>query len=106
MGGAALDDARRLGEDESESALLAGERTPAPAKLTELGGRRKHKGDFGPADVSHPDSYVVQEGDTLYKIALRFYGRTSAWKMIREANKESITTDGRVRTGQTLKLPK
>ena len=53
-----------------------------------------------------PDTYVVQEGDTLYKIALRFYGRTSAWKMIREANKESITTDGRVRTGQTLKLPK
>ena len=53
-----------------------------------------------------PDTYVVQEGDTLYKIALRFYGRTSAWKMIREANKESIATDGRVRAGQTLKLPK
>lgn len=53
-----------------------------------------------------PDTYVVQEGDTLYKIALRFYGRTSAWKMISEANKETITTDGRVRTGQTLKLPK
>ena len=53
-----------------------------------------------------PDTYVVQEGDTLYKIALRFYGKTSAWKQIREANKESITTDGRVRTGQTLKLPK
>jgi len=53
-----------------------------------------------------PDTYVVQEGDTLYKIALRFYGKTSAWKMIREANKEIITTDGRVRTGQTLKLPK
>lgn len=53
-----------------------------------------------------PDTYVVQEGDTLYKIALRFYGRTSAWKMIRDANKETITTDGRVRTGQTLKLPK
>ena len=48
----------------------------------------------------------MQEGDTLYKIALRFYGKTSAWKQIREANKESITTDGRVRTGQTLKLPK
>ena len=53
-----------------------------------------------------PDTYVVQEGDTLYKIALRFYGKTSAWKQIREANKESIATDGRVRTGQTLKLPK
>ena len=105
MGGAALDDARRLGEDEGESALLAGERTPAPAKLTELGGRRKHKGDFGPADVSHPDSYVVQEGDTLYNIAVRFYGKASAWKKIREANKATVTTDGRVKAGQRLVLP-
>ena len=53
-----------------------------------------------------PDTYVVQEGDTLYKIALRFYGRTSAWKQIREANKETISTDGRVRSGMTIKLPK
>ncbi len=53
-----------------------------------------------------PDTYVVQEGDTLYKIALRFYGRTSAWKSIREANKATISTDGRVQAGMTIKLPK
>lgn len=52
-----------------------------------------------------PESYVVQEGDTLYKIALRFYGRTSAWREIREANKAVISTDGRVREGQKIKLP-
>ena len=53
-----------------------------------------------------PDTYVVQEGDTLYKIATRFYGRTSAWKQIREANKDTISTDGRVRTGMKIRLPK
>ena len=53
-----------------------------------------------------PDTYVVQEGDTLYKIANRFYGKTSAWKKIREANKEVISVDGRVRVGRTIKLPK
>ena len=49
--------------------------------------------------------YVVQEGDTLYKLAIRFYGRRDAWKTIREANKAIVSTDGRIRTGQRLKLP-
>jgi len=55
--------------------------------------------------VVHPDTYVVQEGDTLYKIAERFYGRASAWRTIRDANKTLISTDGRVRVGDKLRLP-
>ena len=49
--------------------------------------------------------YVVQEGDTLYKIAIRFYGRREAWRGIREANKAIVSMDGRIKTGQRLKLP-
>lgn len=52
-----------------------------------------------------PEYYIVQEGDTLYKIALKFYGRTSAWRRIREANKTVISMDGRVNEGQKIKLP-
>jgi len=37
-----------------------------------------------------PETHVVREGDTLYGIAKRYYGRISAWKRIREANKERI----------------
>ena len=55
--------------------------------------------------AKRPPVYVVQEGDTLYKIALRFYGRKSAWRMIREANKVTIPPDGRVKAGQSIKLP-
>ena len=44
--------------------------------------------------------------EPLYMIANRFYGRTTAWKAIREANKEIIGMDGRVRAGQTIKLPR
>lgn len=55
--------------------------------------------------VEKPDTYIVEEGDTLYKIAVKFYGRSAAWQMIREANKETVSTDGRVRAGQELKLP-
>lgn len=56
-------------------------------------------------EKKRPETYVVQEGDTLYRIALRFYGRISAWAEIRDANKTVISTDGRVRAGQTIKLP-
>lgn len=52
-----------------------------------------------------PSHYVVQEGDTLYKIAMRFYGKSSVWSKIRDANKAVISTDGRVRAGQKLILP-
>ena len=52
-----------------------------------------------------PPTYVVQEGDTLYKIALRFYGRVSAWRRIRDANKATISNDGRVKAGQSITLP-
>lgn len=53
----------------------------------------------------HPATYVVQEGDTLYSIAARFYGRLSAWKRIRDANKAVISNDGRVRAGDKITLP-
>jgi len=52
-----------------------------------------------------PETYVVQEGDTLYKIAIRFYGKRSAWTRIRDANKTLISMDGRVNAGVTIKLP-
>ena len=68
---------------------------------TLFGGKKK----TAAVPLEHPDTYVVQEGDTLYKIALRFYNRASAWREIREANKAVISTDGRIKAGQTIKLP-
>lgn len=57
------------------------------------------------APIEKPETYVVQDGDTLYKIAIKFYGKSSAWQLIREANKATISTDGRVKVGQTIVLP-
>jgi len=62
----------------------------------------------GPKEPPHeprPKEYVVQEGDTLFKLAMRFYGRRSAWTLIRDANKATVTSDGRIRQGQKLALP-
>ena len=55
--------------------------------------------------VERPAEYVVQEGDTLYKIAMRFYGKRTAWTKIRDANKTVISMDGRVNAGEKIKLP-
>jgi nucleoid-associated protein YgaU len=56
-------------------------------------------------NAKRPKTYVVQDGDTLYKIALRFYGRVSAWRRIREANKVMVPPSGDVKAGQKLVLP-
>lgn len=57
------------------------------------------------AQPSHPETYEVQEGDTLYGIAKRFYGRKSEWKRIRDANKALIPMDNRLRAGDVITLP-
>ena len=39
------------------------------------------------------------------RISARFYGTNRKWREIREANKTIISSDGRVKTGQVIKLP-
>jgi LysM repeat protein len=52
-----------------------------------------------------PETYTVEEGDTLMRISAKFYGTNRKWRDIREANKTVISSDGRVRAGQVIKLP-
>lgn len=92
------------GADDAAGSMLL------PGHGRDKGGRPKaeteKKKGAGQSDLpARPDFYVVEEGDTLYKIANRFYGRTSAWREIREANKATVTFDGRVNAGQKLRLP-
>jgi len=75
------------------------------AKAREEAERREAAAKAEPLHEARPDTYVVQEGDTLYKIAMRFYGRSSAWSLIRDANKATISMDGRVKAGQKITLP-
>jgi tetratricopeptide (TPR) repeat protein len=52
-----------------------------------------------------PETYTVEEGDTLMRISSKFYGTNRKWREIRDANKTVISPDGRVRAGQVIKLP-
>ena len=82
-------------------AVAATTGTNAPAKSVEqiFGNKKKA------AASARPATYTVQPGDTLFKISSRFYGNATAWRKIREANKATISPDGRLRVGQVINLP-
>ncbi|MBN1992547.1 MAG: LysM peptidoglycan-binding domain-containing protein [Anaerolineae bacterium] len=51
------------------------------------------------------DTYVVQPGDTLSKIAQQIYGDYRLWRLIFEANQDKISDPGLIRVGMELRLP-
>jgi nucleoid-associated protein YgaU len=51
------------------------------------------------------ETYTVQPGDSLSKIALRFYGKASLWPRIFEANRDVLDSPSLIRPGMVLKIP-
>ena len=98
---------RLLEEDDGDevstgSSLIPVRKTEDVAVREAAPSAEKKEEDKGPA---RPKTYVVEEGDTLYGIAKRFYGSIRPWKMIREANKALISSDNRLKAGDTIVLP-
>lgn len=91
-------------DDQAEAAKPPLAKPPAaagkPGAFDGLLGRKKPAGE-----ASRPETYVVQQGDTLFKVSTRFYGSSHKWRAIREANKAIIPPDGRLRAGMEIKLP-
>ncbi len=50
-------------------------------------------------------THTVQSGDTLYRIAGKYYDDPAMWKEIYEANEEAIEGQGLLRKGQILIIP-
>lgn len=50
--------------------------------------------------------YVIQKGDTLWKIAENAYGNGAKYKAIIEANKEVIKHEDKIFPGQKIRIPK
>ena len=49
--------------------------------------------------------YEVVAGDTLSKIAKKFYGDANKYKTIFEANKDQLTDPDKIKVGQKLRIP-
>ena len=59
-----------------------------------------------PASVpSAGTPYVVQKGDTLQKVAKKFYGNSAKWYRIYKANKGVLKSADKIRPGQKLTIP-
>jgi nucleoid-associated protein YgaU len=63
----------------------------------------------GSSTTSRPASsgqeYTVVKGDSLSKIAKRFYGDASQWPRIHEANRAQIEDPDLIHPGQVLTIP-
>ena len=90
------------GDETSTGSSLIPVRKPGDVAVQTAPPAEKRDEDKGPA---RPKTYVVEDGDTLYGIAKRFYGSIRPWKMIREANKALISSDNRLKAGDTIVLP-
>ena len=49
--------------------------------------------------------YTIERGDSLSKIAKKFYGNAGDWKKIYEANKNVIADPDLIQPGWKLKIP-
>jgi nucleoid-associated protein YgaU len=58
--------------------------------------------------VEHNDvygMYQVQSGDTLSKVAQKFYGDSAKYRQIYDANRDVLKDPDKINVGQKLKLP-
>jgi nucleoid-associated protein YgaU len=58
---------------------------------------------FGAATEAN---YTVVKGDSLSKIAKRFYGDAKEWRRIFEANTDQIENPDLIHPGQVLRIPR
>ncbi len=58
-----------------------------------------------PNSESEPRSYTVQAGDTLSTISRRFYGTSSRYIEIYQANRDRLASENALRVGQELRIP-
>ena len=49
--------------------------------------------------------HTIQEGDSLYKLALKYYNDGTKWTVIRDANAEILKNKNNLKIGQTLIIP-
>lgn len=61
--------------------------------------------DNAAADSADMNTYVVQPGDNLWKIARKRYGRGWRWRTIYEANTDTLPDPGQLHVGQVLVIP-
>lgn len=79
---------------------------PAPAPAATGGAEMTSPAGGGAAQVPDVEFYVIQPGDTLSKLAKRYYGDAMQYPKIFEANREIIDDADKIFVGQKIRIPK
>jgi nucleoid-associated protein YgaU len=88
------------------SAPVPAESTSAPAtKPAAAPGPAAEAGSADAGAAPAANTYTVQPGDTLWKIAKQFYGEGNAYLKIFEANKGLLKDPDHIYPGQELVIP-
>ncbi len=75
------------------------------SSLSLFGKEKEDKKEKSAKATGEQRTYVVQPGDSLFRVAEKFYGDSTQWKKIRDANRTRIDPDGRIRAGQIIIVP-
>jgi NitT/TauT family transport system substrate-binding protein len=78
---------------------------PAPRVTAEKPGKAVPSPAVTAKPVASAQEYTVQVGDTLGKIAARFYGAADKWRKIHEANTPTIKNPNYIYVGQKILIP-
>ncbi len=58
-----------------------------------------------PTPPSGTRTHTVQRGDTLFNLAQRYYGSSSKWRAIYDANRDQLPSQNSLRIRMVLKIP-
>ncbi len=58
-----------------------------------------------PAPAPKPQTYTVKKKDSLWKIALKFYGDGRKFTIIKNANKAVLNNGDKIKPGMVLQIP-
>jgi len=60
------------------------------------------------ASPRHHDTYMVQQGDSLWSIAAKpeIYGKATRWRVLFDANRDLLKTPDSLKAGMTLSIPR
>lgn len=60
---------------------------------------------LAPATTEQGRTYVIQPGDSLYKISREVYGSGARWREILEANRDRIPDEKNLKVGTRIRIP-
>lgn len=84
---------------------------PAPAEVEKADPKKAQVEKAEPRPVAEPKLvggkrvHTVASGDTLYKLARRYYGDAEQWEKIRDANKKTLKNGKDLALGMELVIP-